>query len=362
MPPISTALLTLLLGNAIAQEAPTDDASQADAEAPDSEADAEAPDSEADAEAPTVSAAAEGTEQAQEADDTDDRVMVEIKLVNGSLLHGKTVMPSGDWTTLQLELTDGIVMDVSQASVESIRALPEASKGSAFAVPNPGNHRYMYSPSAIPMPKGTGYIAQKELIFTSAAYAVTDNISVLAGTIVPATLYAVVNGEVEAILGVAGARYGRQVNDRFAVGGGAEIFWVGPEASLLLPFVNATYGTPDTHASLALGTAIQGLSYRSAHMAVLAGTHRISHRVALISENWMLLTPDWDDTVFYDASTDTTEVFVEPIWAHPSMNVVINSMGVRLISERFTTDLALINAFVEGTYLPLPWVDFAWHF
>jgi len=43
-------------------------------------------------------------------------------------------------------------------------------------------------PRAIPLEKGTGYFSQKELVMSSVAYGLTDNISVLGGTPLPITI------------------------------------------------------------------------------------------------------------------------------------------------------------------------------
>ena len=53
-----------------------------------------------------------------------------------------------------------------------------------FKHPNPAASRYLYAPSSINMKAGQGYVSQK-LVFTSVAYAPTDNFTLLFGTFTP---------------------------------------------------------------------------------------------------------------------------------------------------------------------------------
>ena len=59
---------------------------------------------------------------------------------------------------------------------------------SGYSQKNRAGTRYLYAPTAIPLEKGTGYFSQKELVMSSVAYGLTDNISVLGGTPLPITI------------------------------------------------------------------------------------------------------------------------------------------------------------------------------
>jgi uncharacterized protein YqiB (DUF1249 family) len=49
-------------------------------------------------------------------------------------------------------------------------------------------------------------------------------------------------------------------------------------------------------------------------------------------------------------------------WSDLSFDVMASAVGVRFISRKFTTDVAIVNTFVNGDYIPLPWLDVSWYF
>ncbi len=291
---------------------------------------------------------------------------VTLILKNGQVLSGMAYVPDTVEDAIQIELAPGMGLTPIQRDV-----IAEIQKGFISLdddVPYLGYQRYLYAPSAMPMKKGTGYLSQKELLFTAVGYAVTDNLSILGGTIVPLALWAVVEGEPEALLGVLAARYAREIKDmgngaKLYAGFGFETFQFNQNDSggLSLPFANLTYGKPESHVSLGIGTGLTDWE-RSFHPVVLAGTHRVHERLALISENWLIVTPETEYIQYWDSRDDDYERDTIRYWNQPEAQALITSFGVRFLSERVTTDLVLINAFVDGTYLPFPWLDLAWHF
>ncbi len=287
-------------------------------------------------------------------------------LKNGQILTGMAHVPETMEDDIQIELVPG--MGLTPIKRELIAEIQQGYISLDDDVPYLGYQRYLYAPSAIPMKKGTGYIAQKELIFTAVGYAVTDNISILGGTIVPMSLWAIVEGEPDALLGVLAARYAREIKDmgngaKLYAGLGFETFQLNESDSggLSLPFANLTYGKPESHVSLGIGVGLTDWE-RSFHPIVLAGTHRVHERLALISENWLIITPETEWVETFDATHGTYEGETQRYWDQAEPKALITSFGVRFLSESFTTDLVLINASIDGEYLPLPWLDVAWHF
>jgi len=352
-----------------AEAAPAEEAEAAPAEAaeaaPAEEAEA-APAEEAEAApaeeaaAPAEEAAAAPAEEAEAAPlDTEN---ITIILLDGQTISGTGVMPASDDEPIRLTVA-GQVLEVDRALVSELRKNTGEGGGaySGFDSPYRGYERYLYMPSAIPMKEGTGYVAQKELFFTAAAYAVSDNFSVLAGTIVPAMLWGIVEGEQDAIIAIVGGRYAKNIKDDWYVGAGVEAFAL-PDTSLAMPFVNVTKGTETEHYSMGIGLTVDDEASVSTVPIVLAASKRISEGVALISENWLLVTPhtEWEET--YDSRTDEWDSQRVTYWNTPSADTIITSFGVRFLSEYFTTDLSLINAIIDGQYVPFPWLDVAWHF
>jgi hypothetical protein len=313
---------------------------------------------------PTTEEAPGGDTESPEAEQVAEKATGEkitLILKNGQVLSGIGHVPESEDEAIQIELVAGAGPTTIERDV-----IAEIQMGYAEVVgdlPYLGHQRYLYAPSAMPMKKGTGYISQKELFFTAVGYAVTDNISILGGTIVPLALWSIVEGEPDALLGVLGARYARQIGEKLYAGVGFEGFAFNnqDDSSLTMPFANMTYGEPESHVSLGLGIGLTDWE-RAFHPVVVAGTHRVHERLALISENWLILAPETDSVETFDATNNTYESETVRYWSQPKAKALITSFGVRFLSERVTTDLVLINSVIEGDYFPFPWLDVAWHF
>jgi len=202
---------------------------------------------------------------------------------------------------------------------------------------NPATSRYLYAPSALPLGKGRWYFSQKELFFSGVATGLTDNISVLVGSVVPALFISAATGDPEALNGIVAIRGSGALGDQFWVGGGAEVFAFAG-GGYGLPFANATFGKPDHHISLATGAGVQ-LPRGEVDFVpiILAGEHRVSEHGALVTENWFILPTDSD-------------------WS----TLVLAAVGWRFIAGRLTADVAMINL-IDNDYIPIPWLDIAYH-
>ena len=204
--------------------------------------------------------------------------------------------------------------------------LTGSAAGQDFETPNPGYSRYFYTPSAIPLEQASGYVSQKEVVFTSTAFGLTDNVALLFGTSIPAALFGFP-------VMIAGVKVGAQVGDTGAwFGGGAEAFTL-PGGVGGLAYLNYTVGNRDSNATVAFGTPflLGGGGVASYPLFVVAGQLRVSEHVALVTENWLLAVDSFG----------------------------LGSAGVRLFNSKFSIDLGLIHDF--GDFYALPWIDTTWH-
>ena len=253
---------------------------------------------------------------------------------------------------------------------------------SGYAFQNPAASRYLYAPSSIPLQKGQGYMSQK-LLFTSGVLGVTDNVTLLIGTTVPFPFVSIVGG-----------KYARRINDKWHVGAGAEVFFFpfagaiddnSTTVPLSIGFVSGTYGDLDSHVTVATGVIYDQLFSDGgiAHPIMVAGHKRLTDRLAVVTENWMLLNLDImaDGRSPYTASINslafrvignrnqTYYLFGQTIESrgYPRATwdfglVFVNFQNPATLNDPVlnTTHYSLYSeAFTFG---PIPWVDYTWHF
>lgn len=255
---------------------------------------------------------------------------VSVALKDGSTLVGHIV--AQDETSLTFATSGGLETKIERALVASVRDLEPAERP-----PDPNYSRLMLAPSARPLAKGDGYFSDHYVLFPGFGYGITNHWTVGGGASVIPGLG--LNEQLFYGLTQVGVPVGR--NAHLAAGalyasGGNEEFGVG------MLYGVGTFGSPDR--SLTIGLGWPGIHDRDEPfhfgdrpIVLVGGTVRLSRRVALVSENWIL--PG------------------EPLSSQPL------GLAVRLISGRLSVDVGVIvvgEALDEG--LPVPWLSFAYHF
>jgi len=108
----------------------------------------------------------------------------EVVLDDGQVLVG-VVAKEADGSVV-ITLGSGTTLRFPAAAVRAVRAVHEVREDLAIGPkswdPDPNKSRYLYSPSAFGLGQGRGYISQKQLILTEAAFGVTDWWDIQAGT------------------------------------------------------------------------------------------------------------------------------------------------------------------------------------
>ena len=154
-------------------------------------------------------------------------------------------------------------------------------------------------------------------------------------------------------------RIGTQFSDRLSVSGGALYARSGngQDESLGLGFVMATIGKPEKSLTLGAGAArtvsqeyystYSGGTWRGDYryeatytpVVMIGGTVRLSRRVALVSENWLILNDDF-------------KLSEQPF-----------GLGVRFLGDRLTADVGfiLVGEVIEEGF-PVPWLSVSYHF
>ena len=258
-----------------------------------------------------------------------------VRLVDGQVFEGRVVAVSAE--TIELRLPTGGVVSLPLASVAEV-SLPLArpvGSGPAIKIQvrDPNRTRYFYSPSAMTLRAGEAYFSQKMLFFSSVGYGLTDNITVLAGAVLPAWLL-----DEDAFNVIGAIKVGSEVSSDLHLAAGAEALIIPSRGSVGFLFGSVTAGTADAHATLSAGypfaLATTGGEVGGL-LVTVSGNLRVSERLALITENWILVS---------------------------SRTGVVSSAGVRWILGDSAFDLALLGSPSEGVVLPVPWVDYTYNF
>lgn len=292
---------------------------------------------------PPAEASMEAPSPAESPDDVKEEVrsgkqkLSRITLKDGQQLHG--VVVHRDTQTVVVELAAGGRMELPAhlvKSVEDERNAQVRDNGEVW-FQDPNRTRYLYAPSAMMLRQGEGYVSQKELFFSSVSYGLTDNVTLQAGAILPLWLAGENGFNV-----IGGVKIGGSLTDRLHLAGGAQALVVPTYGAMGFLFGTATYGTPDAHLSLAVGapfTLVQGSSsIASQVITTLSGNVRMSQRLALVTENWLM-------PAYISSNSELP---------------MLNSLALRIFGQQWAVDIGAVR--VPGAPFPIPWLDFAYNF
>jgi hypothetical protein len=254
-----------------------------------------------------------------------------IRLKDGSTVHGQITSVTSD--SVRLRMASG-EMALARSAIGDVRQVgADRFRNGSYWFENPHATRLLFSATAFPMERGSGYYSNTWLVFHTFAGGITDRLSLGGGLVwfpgVPVDetfyfllpKYTVVN----------------QPNVKVAVGALAGLLPFGGDddrTSAGILYGVGTAGSTDSNLSLGLGWGYAGDEVTDSPIVMIGGQHRISRRVSLISENWI---------VPVDGSTEG-----------------LYSYGLRFLGESLTVDLAFVS--VIGETAAAPWLGFAFRF
>ncbi|MDQ3267025.1 MAG: hypothetical protein M3Y59_25785 [Myxococcota bacterium] len=276
-----------------------------------------------------------------------EKPLSRVTLRDGQQLRGRVVAESKDAVTL--ELISGGRMALSRHSISKM----EVEEGTLVSSTgqlwfrDPNRTRYLYSPSAMRLRKGEGYFSQKELVFSSVAFGLTDHVTLLAGAMLPLWMMGG-NG----LNFIGGIKAGFSPSENFHLAAGAETLvlpaWGFQSSSVVgagFVFVGGTLGDHNAHFTVNVGRPFMFANTSQSlgeAIVTLNGNVRLGANFALVTENWLL--PGF---------------FGTPL-------AMINSLGGRIMGERFAVDLAVLRVETFQSnglgMIPIPWVDFTYNF
>ena len=269
--------------------------------------------------------------------------LVKVELTTGDTLRGTLV--SADATTVVLALAGAGQITLQRTTIASIAEDTRArvTDDGTIIRRDPNRTRYLYGPSAFGLEAGEGYFSQKELFFSAVAYGITDNITVLGGTALPLLIFAIIDGDGEAaglnaILATKFSYTAIEETLHFAAGAETLVAKFADLVSIGFVFGSATYGNDERHLTLSVGKPFM-LSKSEQDLGplilTLSGAYRISRRVGVVMENWVML-PDDDAELFR-----------------------LHGLAARLIFENVAVDIG--GVLIDDTNFPVPWLDFTYN-
>lgn len=261
--------------------------------------------------------------------DTTQRHLVRLR--NGSSLLGRITAIGADSIHLR---TDAGEMSLGRGAVRGVEIVDARRiRNGEYWFENPHATRLLFSSTAIPLERGTGYYSNTWLFFHGLAAGITDRFTLggavfwFPGLALDETVYFVL------------PKYTLISRETAKLAVGALIgllpFGVSDDnTSAGILYTVGTIGNRDSNLSGGLGWGYAG--DRVAHNPVLmiGGQHRFSRRLALISENWIFPI---------DGSTEG-----------------VYSYGLRFLGEGLTADLAYVS--VLGESQGVPWLGFSFRF
>ncbi|HWO88486.1 MAG TPA: hypothetical protein VNL98_04975 [Gemmatimonadales bacterium] len=209
------------------------------------------------------------------------------------------------------------------ANIRSLDETPESRlRGGQYWFPTPQASRLFFAPTARMLAAGEGYFADHWLFFPSVAFGVTDRVTIGGGmSIFPGT-------DLGNQFMFLTPKVGLPSPPGLQLAAGALVIRVpeeGPESFLTgILYGVGTVGREDASLTIGLGYGFVESDVANRPMVMVGADARISRRVALVTENWIL----------------------------PGVEEPIVSYGLRIMGEKLSVDIAFVTWLGEDMLFP----------
>ena len=215
--------------------------------------------------------ASESNAQSDRIQNTDTIYMITTN--DGGEFVGKIISDDGREVVIMDKAKGKIILP--KYAIKSMEMVKQSNViGNDFVHANPHPSRYLFSPSAIALKKGEGYMNWFYFLLFQVQYGITENFSAGITTswfLAPTLL---------------NLKYTVPVSDElcFAVGGQVGKLYILDDNLVSLGFASGTYGTSESNVSLNVGYG----SYESSGITIasLSGVKRIGENASVMGEFW----------------------------------------------------------------------------
>ncbi|MBN1542018.1 hypothetical protein JW992_07700 [candidate division KSB1 bacterium] len=230
--------------------------------------------------------------------------------------------------TVIIETGGGLQVAVPDNQISEIISLAGDRYEGKFYRSDPNSSRLLFSPTGRHLKAGNGYFADYYVFFPTLAWGLTDYFSMTGGV-------SLLPGAESQIVYLA-PKLTFSVSPTLGVGVGFLSLMIPTETNhFSLGYAVATMGSDRSGMTLGAGFPLFAEPQQTNFLLLVGGEVQISNSAKLITENWIVGGED--------------EAYVV-------------SGGIRFFGDRLAVDLALItvkDAFEEGGFPFLPWVDFS---
>lgn len=249
-----------------------------------------------------------------------------IVLRDGTKLLGRILTIDGDLVTFRT--MGGLEITFERRDVRQIREVRGERRGDEFWPRDPSDNRLFLGPTARVAEHGHGYVGVYELFFPSFGVGV-GGVAMISGgmSLLPHLAF-------EEQLFYLSGKF--QVFDVEHVQGAAGVFWTKPgttEESAGLVFGTVTAGK--TTGAITAGIAFPFTShdgFAEDPLIFLGGEARVTRRLKLVAESWTA----------------------------PAESATVLALGVRILAERLTVEVAAAGSTDDGPIVPVVNFSVAW--
>jgi hypothetical protein len=249
--------------------------------------------------------------------------LYEVSLVDGSTLFARITAVDGD--RIVLTTVGGTRVEVTRGQIREIQPADGSVVQGEFWVADPNVSRLFFTSTGRSLRQGEGYVGTYLIVLPFVAVGVTDRFTLAAGA-------PVLTGELEPFYLAPKLQLVRASSAAVSVG--TLVFFFNDE-NVGIAYGVGTFGNRDRAFTAGLGWGYSGTDFTREPLALLGGETRVSRRVKLITENYVL----------------------------PEAVGVIFSGGLRFIGTRFATDVAVAGiATGDDAGCCVPLVNFSYTF
>ena len=254
---------------------------------------------------------------------TAGETLYEIRLTDGSVLFARVAEVESE--SIVLITSGGARLEVERSQIRVARVAQGRVVEGEFWRQDPNTSQLFFTATGRTLDKGNAYVGTTLIILPWVAVGVSDRVTIAAG----APLFL---SEARWFYVAPKVQLLRTPTAQISVG---TLIISADDERVGINYGVGTFGTPDNSLTVGLGFGFTGDDFSNQPVAMIGGEARVSRRIKLITENYFL----------------------------PGETGVVFSGGLRIIGERFATDLALAGAGGDGDFFCcVPLVNFSYAF